>query len=445
MPYIRLAPFALLLAPLLPAQASWTLQLPTNSPPALTAHTMNYFLPTDSTVLFGGVVNGVRSSDTWSWNGSDWTQLAPATVPPARVAHSMVYDPGRGRLVMFGGIPAGGGLLGDTWEWDGADWIQMTPVNSPSPRRSYTMAYYPPRGTVILWGGYSTMDHNDTWEWNGLDWSQIVTTTSPGARRASDMAFDPVTGSLILFSGYQQINDTWRFDGSDWALLAPSASPPSRFDHSMVTDLARNRIVMFGQLNVSDTWEWDGSTWLNRAPATLPTARIDTYLAYDMLREQVVMFGSSNSPETWIYAPTHPAQFQVLPGNGCAGTTGQAPQLVAMDRPWLGEVFEIGISQLPAPSITFMLSGLSDSVWSLGALPAPLAAIGMPGCDLMVDPLILDAMLAPAGSAVWQLALPLAPTLLGVPFYSQCGALDAGANPAGIIVGNHGVATLGGK
>jgi hypothetical protein len=431
------------LSPLL-AQTNWTLLAPATSPPAFTAHVMAYHLPSDRTVLFGGTFAGVRYDQTWLWDGTTWTQAAPANVPPARVAHAIAYDEARGRLVMFGGIPAGGGLLADTWEWDGVDWQLMTSLNTPPARRSHPMAWHPLRGTVVLWGGYSTFDLNDTWEWNGMDWSPIVTTNSPAPRRASDMAWDPVSQGLLLFSGYLQGNDTWLFDGTNWLLQSPVNVPPSRYDHSMVTDAARQRIVMFGGPGIADQWEWNGTNWLQRTPATLPAARSDTYLAYDWLREEVLMFGSSPTPETWRYAVTQPATFTTS-GSGCPGTLATAPAVSTADRPWLGEVFTVDVSPVPANTIGLMISGLSDTVSTLGPLPLPLAAIGMPGCLLQVDPVLIDAFLAIGNTATWSLAIPNVATLLGQQIFSQGGALDIGANPLGLIVADHGTLTLGGK
>ncbi|HEB54652.1 MAG TPA: hypothetical protein ENI87_15495 [bacterium] len=427
------------------AQTDWTLLTPVTSPSAFTAHSMTFFLPTGQTMLFGGVIAGTYSNETWLWDGTDWSQASPPNAPPARVAHAMAYDEGRGRIVMFGGIPVGGGVLGDTWEWDGFNWQQMTPATQPPARRSHAVTYLPSRGTVILWGGYSNGDLNDTWEWNGTDWAQINTANSPTPRRASDIAYDPVNDGLILFSGYLQPADTWFFDGTDWTQLSPAASPPARYDHSMVTDPVRQRIVMFGGPGPADQWEWDGQTWLQRTPATLPAARADTYLAYDLLREEVLMFGSSPTPETWRYAVTHNATF-VTSGSGCMGTLGQAPVLTTSARPWIGETFTVDVGPVPSNTIALMIYGLSDTFSpTLGALPVPLAGIGMPGCALQVDSALIDAFLAVGNVATWNRPLPNSAALLGGQIFCQGAALDAGANAFGAIVADHGVMTIGGK
>ena len=76
---------------------------------------------------------------------------------------------------------------------------------------------------------------------------------------------------------------------------------------------------------------------------------------------------------------------------------------------------------------------------------APLAALGMPGCMLQVDALIIDAVFATGTSATWTLNIPVDPTLLTQQFFSQCGAFDIGVNAANLTVGNYCAATIGGK
>ncbi|MCB9878070.1 MAG: hypothetical protein H6835_10755 [Planctomycetes bacterium] len=436
---------ALAFAAALSAQTSWTLQTPANSPLPLTAHSMSYYLPAGSTILFGGTYSGLRRDETWSYDGIDWTQLTPATVPMARVAHSTCLDLGRGVLVMYGGLAPGGIVLDDVWEWNGSDWTNAAPSTPIGGRWAYCMCYHPVRGTSMLYGGYQGQNFGDFWEWDGATWTQIVTTNSPGPRRASAMEWDPVSGNVILFGGYPLSNDTWSFDGTDWTQLSPTTVPPARYDHAMATDLSRSRIVMFGGPNDNQTWEWDGFDWLDRTNPSAPSQRLDTYLAYDWVREEVTMFGSAPTSETWRYAPDSPATFTVLGQSSCLGTNGLSVTVSGSDRPWLDEVFEVTLSNLPSNGIGLMVLGLSDTVWALGPLPAPLDSIGMTGCLLQVDPLQFGVVLAAGTSAVWQFPIPYDTVLLGAEFFAQGGALDLPANPFGLTVGNYGRAVIGGK
>ncbi|MCB9885118.1 MAG: hypothetical protein H6838_06470 [Planctomycetes bacterium] len=310
---------AVLSAPLV-AQ-NWVQLFPNTSPPGVAGHGMAYDFVNDRTVSFGGGTAAGRVSDTWLFDGVDWSQATPATSPPPRAAHPLAYDLGRGRVVLFGGIGVGTGVLNDTWEWDGVTWTQMTPATVPPARRSMPLVYHPGRGTCVMHGGYGTATLNDTWEWNGVDWVQIVTANYPTPLRyATDMAYDPVGNGLVLFSGYPgSTQDTWYFDNVDWTQRVTTNVPPGRYDHTMVTDPIRNRVVLFGGQGAADTWEFDGTDWSPSPATTLPPARADDYMVYDWVRGQVVMFGGSSRDDTWAYqTPAQPGFAAAIPyGEGC--------------------------------------------------------------------------------------------------------------------------------
>jgi hypothetical protein len=65
-----------------------------------------------------------------------------------------------------------------------------------------------------------------------------------------------------------------------------------------------------------------------------------------------------------------------------------------------------------------------------------LAAVGMPGCDLLLPPDIVEFRAALAGAAEWTLTIPNTPALAGAPFYQQAFVLDAAANALGLIASN---------
>lgn len=279
-------------------------------------------------------------------------------------------------------------------------------------------------------------------------WTLLSPATSPLPLTAHAMSYHLPSNATILFGGVYaglRRNQTWSFDGTDWTQLTPATTPPARYDHAMVTDLSRNRIVMFGSTTTNDTWEWDGFDWINRSNASAPSTRYDTYLAYDWVREEVTMYGSSPTAETWRYAPDNSASFTVLGQSSCPGSNGQPVTVSGTDRPWLGETFDISLSNLPTNGIGLMVLGLSDTVSALGPLPAPLDAIGMTGCLLQVDLLILDVVLATGSNGLWTLPIPNNPVLAATEFFAQGGALDLPANTFGITVGNYGHAVLGAK
>jgi len=131
-------------------------------------------------------------------------------------------------------------------------------------------------------------------------------------------------------------------------------------------------------------------------------------------------------------------------GGGCAGSLG-TPTLAAAagSRPALGTTFTTDIGNLPL-SVAIIAVGFSDTL-ALGALPLPfsLANFGMPGCDLLADP-VSTTFLAGAGNTVsWNLTIPANPVYLGFVLFDQAFSLDPAANPGGITVSNAGRACIG--
>jgi len=414
------------------AAQNWAELFPTTSPPGLVGHGMAYDLGNDVTVMFGGLTASItRVSDTWLFDGTNWTQATPANAPPARAGHPLAYDLSRGRVVLFGGYD-GGTLFDDTWEWDGANWQRMSPATVPPARLSHPMVYHPGRGTCVMHGGNALgTTLTDTWEWNGVDWQQIPTASAPTPLRfATDMAYDPVGNGLVLFSGYPSSSqDTWYFDNVDWTLRATATVPPGRYDHTMTTDVVRNRVVMFGGTGTADTWEFDGTDWINTAPATLPIARYDDYLVYDLVRGQTLMFGGDFRNDTWAYqTPAQPGFAASIPyGTGCSGLWHRTDL-----RPVLGNALSFTTGPIPAAAV-IAATVIGATEYNPGL---DLTGQGMPGCFQYVS--IDDAPLAApmGGLAVTVITVPTSASLVGVEVKTQGVALVPGINPTGAITSN---------
>lgn len=112
-------------------------------------------------------------------------------------------------------------------------------------------------------------------------------------------------------------------------------------------------------------------------------------------------------------------------GAGCPGALG-IPTLTATTLPVLGGNLSVTLGNLPV-GVGLMISGTSNTL--LGGsipLPLPLASLGFPGCNLLVDPLATATVVGAAPTAVWNLPIPGNPTLLGVVLYQQGASLDPG-------------------
>jgi hypothetical protein len=450
----------LVLAGVAATQVQWLL-LPQPVAPSLRLRpAVAYDAARDEVVLFGGVspFPTATFADTWVFDGANWTQRNTPVAPLSRQWATMVYDSARQRLVMFGGYHWTGAtwpwqMLGDTWEWDGTSWQQHTPATSPPARNQAGMTYDPVRERVVLFGGYfnngsTILNYNDTWEWDGTTWIQLTpSTTTPSVRRGPLLFFDATRGHVMMTGGAFDLGtgnsaykaETWEWDGSDWTQLAPPTDPAATNGESIVIDAARDRAVRYQGLANGQVYEWDGTDWIARSTAgSAPTDRMDFEMAYDSLRQRAVAFGGlsllppySFLADTWSYEPVHHATIGSY-GAGCAGTAG-VPELAHEGLPWLGDTFRIGVGPVAGSAISVLALGLSQTVFGGQPLPLDLGPVGAPGCEVLAAPDVLAGPLLGA-SPHWDIAVPVAPSLIGFSMFVQGAVLDGAANPLGLVV-----------
>lgn len=197
------------------------------------------------------------------------------------------------------------------------DPIEVQDVPRWRGRHGHGLALDPDRGRVVLFGDDRTDNRDPIWEWDGTRWSYVRPRgPAPNRRYDQGMAFDPVSRRILMFGGYDGyftlFDDTWAWDGRAWTRLAPANHPPARWGHSMVTDEARGRIVLFGGSptagwggGTNDTWEWDGHDWRQVSTVQSPAPRTGQAMAYDRQARVVVMNGGWPGVvpfgDTWAY------------------------------------------------------------------------------------------------------------------------------------------------
>ncbi len=422
--------------------------------------TMTYDQLRGVCVLFGGW-NGSILGDTWEYDGNTWTQRSPATAPPARCCHAMTFDATRGVTVMFGGAGLGDPDLGDTWEWDGNDWTQRFPANSPLPRRVHRMVFSFTTGKTFLFGGGVTglgsTVLDDTWEYDGNDWTQLNPASSPPARWAHGLVEDLNTGNMVVFGGSigtsSHLQDQWEFDGNDWQQVASQTPPGLRARVCAQHVITNGATIAFGGHEgplpltpSSETWVFSGGAWRqDMRPG--PTERTNMASAYDLIRDRVVVFGGyhpnqGNRSDTWEFDPAGLASFRTF-GQGCGGTLGvpviSAPSPAAL----LGAQFDIELSNIPATGPAWIAFGFSRTQANGLPLPASLDVIGATGCQLLTSQEAVFPFMNTGGTASLQFTLTSDTALIGTHFYNQGFAVEAGANPLGLLVSNAGDTTHG--
>ncbi len=317
-------------------------------------------------LVFGGFDIGSSGSkkDVWSWSPTSATwqghEAGGSPWPRARQWASLVVGGSAGHAFLVaglindsgtgpdGGVPLYGSYLAsrEVWELDPSTttWVERSsPSDSPAPRQSHAITADPLSGKVYVFGGSNEMGdiYDDLWEWNGSKWVECTGEIKPQARSTTAMVYDPVRKSLILFGGDTRdaatgwntyLDDTWEWSlgTRQWSKLQPTTAPGPRAMHAMVTDTAREKIILIGgsrmylpgdpySPNSGRVWEWDGatSTWTDRttSSATMAPEFYPMNAVYDESRKKVAILGGGVG-NYWEWDPITGGWAQLLTAGG---------------------------------------------------------------------------------------------------------------------------------
>ncbi len=431
----------------------WFLEPQNGAPPARRFHALAHVAGAE--ILFGGAdeQSGSVFGDTWRYDGLAWTAVTGGG-PGARQRFAACVDTARDVLLVFGGADANGNALGDTWQFDGASWLPLPTSGAPSPRLGAAMAFDAARGCVVLFGGgpTATTPTAETWELDGVTWTQRTPVSAPSARQGHTMAFDSVDGTTMLFGGFVAgasgfDAQTWRWNGTAWQQVVTATAPPAMAFPSLAFFDAHGVAVLTGGSGAGSqplgSFVFDGTDW-SAGPSAPPAlaGRQGHATAYDPRRELVVLFGGARIAlggaialqDTWELAVR--ATFAPF-GSGCALGTAGTPRLAARTRPQLGAALELEVA--PAGSLVLFVAGTSDAAFLGAPLPADLAPIGLPGCQLLTSVDFTTFATPVGGVATASIGVPLERALIGQSFFAQALATDAGT----AATSNGGRATIG--
>ena len=137
----------------------------------------------------------------------------------------------------------------------------------------------------------------------------------------------------------------------------------------------------------------------------------------------------------------HPC-YEVLCLGG--GVPGAVPSLSANGAPSLGGTFDVALSGAVPNSAAVLVLGNSDAVWQGAQLPLSLAALGAPGCALLVSGDATRLVATDAnGAAAVPISVPNVASLLDATFFEQFAVLDPAANGFGFAFSNAGAGVVG--
>ncbi|MEO0814405.1 MAG: hypothetical protein AAFY60_16200, partial [Myxococcota bacterium] len=217
-------------------------------------------------------------------------------------------------------------------------------VDGPHPARDGRMVYDSTRRRVLYFGGANPGQTNELWEWRGSRWTLLEPGGPlPPPTSGPTLAYDPKRDRLVLVT----LNSTWEFDGTDWNDVTSEGERPNASGHRAVYDPFRERVVLFGGVDVlggqtilDELWEWDGQTWTERALASpTPEPRYRHSLSFDLARRELVLFGGFDGggrDDTWILSDDRWRRFapEIAPANtGASAYDAHRARIVVFSQP----------------------------------------------------------------------------------------------------------------
>jgi PKD repeat protein len=127
-------------------------------------------------------------------------------------------------------------------------------------------------------------------------------------------------------------------------------------------------------------------------------------------------------------------------GQGCPGTLGITN--LSGTQPQLGSTLAVTMNNLPFAA-ALMITGVSNTISSVGPLPVDLTILGMPGCAGRVSLDLTDFVVGVGTAATWNITFPNNPVFSGLLFYNQAFVLDPAANAFGFVTSDAAGMVLG--
>jgi hypothetical protein len=376
------------------------------------------------------------------WSGTAWVPYAtPLTDTsgsglPWLTAMLALPD---GSLLVGGKFTHAGGV--EAWNvarWDGTAWqawqqgVRGNGFGNPARVTAFLLL---PDGSIAVGGEFRTagpVQSRNVARWDGSSWSGYGTgvPAPSGTNYVNALTLagngELVAGGWFTTSGAGTPNYLARWSGTAWVSLGTGVDAPV----SALVTLPGGDVVAGGTFTVAGGGSaaglarWNGSSWsalgsgLTALPSPAPVTGVSSlrFLADGRLSVagNFASAGGVFSPHVAWLASTCPASVAAY-GAGCTGSGGTLT-LASRDLPWLGGTMcNEGNGLLPTSLVARAL-GFAPSSLPLASLhPA-----GGFGCDLLVDPVVLDFVLPLHGVTVTtSLAIPAATSLLGATVREQ--------------------------
>jgi hypothetical protein len=169
------------------------------------------------------------AAQTWVLDGSSWVLRKPDHEPPARLDSQLAWDPADGVVVMWNGYIPGqvsSNRTSETWTWDGSDWKDAS--TTLGPRAVEDAALGSGGDGVVAYTTSASPGATRLWKFTGGSWL-LQPGTPPPPRSGAVLAYDPGHHLTYLFGGDLgdlnggKTNELWTYDGTEWKRVSPPA------------------------------------------------------------------------------------------------------------------------------------------------------------------------------------------------------------------------------
>lgn len=276
----------------------------TESPGPRSRHGLVYDAELKATVLFGGMIWGLRSrcqNDIWALRDGEWQPLNPSRSPPPRHRAAMAYDAVRGHCILFGGQGNSLEFFRDTWILESGQWRQLRSWfwSGPSARCGHAMTFDANAGVVVLFGGINCFDRplGDTWTFDGSSWKKAKG-PGPSKRRYAAFAYHPGLKGCVLHggayddAGQEKYGDTWLFRDGEWNELSENFETTERDDHGLAyLPHAKSMIMLEGLSRPRQPLAFSKTGWAPIVIEPMHPRLQCSPLAYDPTLQGLIMHG----------------------------------------------------------------------------------------------------------------------------------------------------------
>ena len=219
-------------------------------------------------------------------------------------------------------------------------WTLESAAFPPTPRILHDMVYDEVHAVVVLYGGIDASGLlNDIWIYDPLTaiWQEQFSDSPPAFNNCEPTPFDH---AMVYDTGKQRIlyfgipdalcssAEMWAYDvdSNTWSNVTPNPSPSPRQSSAMAYNPDTAKVIMFGGETqgglVNDTWIFDtlDDSWSQANPVSAPSPRLGHAIVYDSTNKEMVLFGGeievdplTRNNETWVYEEATNTWTELLP------------------------------------------------------------------------------------------------------------------------------------